>query len=199
MNARAPGEALPVRGLRRHPRHRDSQLPACAGPAGQQVLGPQDLPVAHHLGLDGDAQPVRRVAIASLAQRLDAQVVTHLGAAMRRTRQCEERFFRLHAEEEPPRPMVEPRVRAAVERHELGTARRITRSEEHTSELQSQSNLVCRLLLEKKKKKTSTQHTKPSKNHQPQPTDSKQALNCHPTPTAANMTNQRTATPTTSH
>src|SRR2546427_4816073 len=28
------------------------------------------------------------------------------------------------------------------------------RSEEHTSELQSQSNLVCRLLLEKKKKLT---------------------------------------------
>src|SRR2546427_9001463 len=31
------------------------------------------------------------------------------------------------------------------------------RSEEHTSELQSQSNLVCRLLLEKKKKEKSTQ------------------------------------------
>src|SRR2546427_1751272 len=29
---------------------------------------------------------------------------------------------------------------------------RLRRSEEHTSELQSQSNLVCRLLLEKKKK-----------------------------------------------
>src|SRR5438270_9634638 len=29
----------------------------------------------------------------------------------------------------------------------------LARSEEHTSELQSQSNLVCRLLLEKKKKK----------------------------------------------
>src|SRR5688572_32540465 len=28
----------------------------------------------------------------------------------------------------------------------------VLRSEEHTSELQSQSNLVCRLLLEKKKK-----------------------------------------------
>src|SRR2546430_17478105 len=28
----------------------------------------------------------------------------------------------------------------------------LSRSEEHTSELQSQSNLVCRLLLEKKKK-----------------------------------------------
>src|SRR2546430_3455278 len=30
------------------------------------------------------------------------------------------------------------------------------RSEEHTSELQSQSNLVCRLLLEKKKTKVTT-------------------------------------------
>src|SRR2546430_11281375 len=30
----------------------------------------------------------------------------------------------------------------------------LVRSEEHTSELQSQSNLVCRLLLEKKKKQT---------------------------------------------
>src|SRR2546427_1683176 len=32
------------------------------------------------------------------------------------------------------------------------------RSEEHTSELQSQSNLVCRLLLEKKKKKHRQSH-----------------------------------------
>src|SRR5438270_3411455 len=31
------------------------------------------------------------------------------------------------------------------------TMLRLSRSEEHTSELQSQSNLVCRLLLEKKK------------------------------------------------
>src|SRR2546427_9203201 len=36
--------------------------------------------------------------------------------------------------------------------------RRDTRSEEHTSELQSQSNLVCRLLLEKKKKKLCSVH-----------------------------------------
>src|SRR2546430_12961101 len=33
----------------------------------------------------------------------------------------------------------------------------LRRSEEHTSELQSQSNLVCRLLLEKKKKNTKDQ------------------------------------------
>src|SRR2546430_9946582 len=37
----------------------------------------------------------------------------------------------------------EPLDRVAVDAH--------ARSEEHTSELQSQSNLVCRLLLEKKK------------------------------------------------
>src|SRR2546430_13712947 len=36
------------------------------------------------------------------------------------------------------------------------------RSEEHTSELQSQSNLVCRLLLEKKKTKTLTSYKKTS-------------------------------------
>src|SRR2546427_900052 len=35
----------------------------------------------------------------------------------------------------------------------LTHSRTLSRSEEHTSELQSQSNLVCRLLLEKKKKK----------------------------------------------
>src|SRR5688572_32421543 len=35
---------------------------------------------------------------------------------------------------------------------------RAARSEEHTSELQSQSNLVCRLLLEKKKLKNQRQH-----------------------------------------
>src|SRR2546430_5524015 len=42
------------------------------------------------------------------------------------------------------------RRRGAVPNH------RGFRSEEHTSELQSQSNLVCRLLLEKKKKMTTS-------------------------------------------
>src|SRR5690606_40848516 len=41
-----------------------------------------------------------------------------------------------------------------------------TRSEEHTSELQSRENLVCRLLLEKKKKKILTyNYTKDSLKH----------------------------------
>src|SRR5438093_4154877 len=34
------------------------------------------------------------------------------------------------------------------------------RSEEHTSELQSLTNLVCRLLLEKKKKRTTIRHSR---------------------------------------
>src|SRR2546430_10985882 len=45
----------------------------------------------------------------------------------------------------------DPQLRQ-LESREDGS-RLLTRSEEHTSELQSQSNLVCRLLLEKKKNK----------------------------------------------
>src|SRR2546427_5060735 len=40
-----------------------------------------------------------------------------------------------------------------------------SRSEEHTSELQSQSNLVCRLLLEKKKKRFLIQYKYPTQQH----------------------------------
>src|SRR5260370_23433416 len=44
-----------------------------------------------------------------------------------------------------------PKRRAEMER---SASAALARSEEHTSELQSHLNLVCRLLLEKKKKKT---------------------------------------------
>src|SRR2546430_11810637 len=40
-----------------------------------------------------------------------------------------------------------------------------SRSEEHTSELQSQSNLVCRLLLEKKKNRSNSSITGQSLSH----------------------------------
>src|SRR5438270_13026164 len=58
------------------------------------------------------------------------------------------------------RPVAESRFRHlrglpvlvhGVSRRAWGLRLRRARSEEHTSELQSQSNLVCRLLLEKKK------------------------------------------------
>src|SRR2546426_9072014 len=41
----------------------------------------------------------------------------------------------------------------------LEREKRYARSEEHTSELQSPCNLVCRLLLEKKKKEYRTHHS----------------------------------------
>src|SRR2546427_7471012 len=44
---------------------------------------------------------------------------------------------------------------------------RSRRSEEHTSELQSQSNLVCRLLLEKKKKKDNIHKVTKQSHRQP--------------------------------
>src|SRR5688572_30868791 len=48
--------------------------------------------------------------------------------------------------------LVTPRLRMTCSLW-AATENGTSRSEEHTSELQSQSNLVCRLLLEKKKKK----------------------------------------------
>src|SRR2546426_3897082 len=63
---------------------------------------------------------------------------------------------------------VEPVREAAHERHRDGLLHLIAhhhagpnfaRSEEHTSELQSPCNLVCRLLLEKKKKKLKLDRT----------------------------------------
>src|SRR5205085_5250481 len=51
-----------------------------------------------------------------------------------------------------------PRRRRRRDEHPPGRPAGRARSEEHTSELQSQSNLVCRLLLEKKKKKKNVRH-----------------------------------------
>src|SRR5688572_31711504 len=47
-------------------------------------------------------------------------------------------------------------TRARRDRTPQASRRDFPRSEEHTSELQSQSNLVCRLLLEKKKGRYNT-------------------------------------------
>src|SRR2546430_11385552 len=51
------------------------------------------------------------------------------------------------------------RGRACRTNRRRGFSRRRDRSEEHTSELQSQSNLVCRLLLEKKKNNSRASHS----------------------------------------
>src|SRR5258706_9627057 len=68
------------------------------------------------------------------------------------------RRSRSSARRHPPgrkarRPIVVARRRCVFAR------RRSARSEEHTSELQSLTNLVCRLLLEKKKKESGKRQT----------------------------------------
>src|SRR5690606_40937092 len=63
-----------------------------------------------------------------------------------------DRRGRRHRSARAPPRRVDHRPRMAPGEME----RRAVRSEEHTSELQSRENLVCRLLLEKKKKKIST-------------------------------------------
>src|SRR2546427_9621672 len=74
----------------------------------------------------------------------------------------------------------EQSLRAEARGHNSGLGAGMTgandqniRSEEHTSELQSQSNLVCRLLLEKKKKKqcnTTRSRCKPTHTSTPRST-----------------------------
>src|SRR2546430_10622320 len=53
------------------------------------------------------------------------------------------------------------------------------RSEEHTSELQSQSNLVCRLLLEKKKTQHTIAHLRPALVHLHGPEERLANMLCH--------------------
>src|SRR5437588_12337462 len=58
-------------------------------------------------------------------------------------------FVKEHCDLKQPLGLLEANVRAVADR-----------SEEHTSELQSHSDLVCRLLLEKKKKKKTKEQNK---------------------------------------
>src|SRR2546427_8240047 len=100
------------------------------------------------MGQIGDALPVHQ-AVASGA----------LGAALDRVprhgpRREQVPGVGLPVEGVNQRRERESRVGDAAGDHDIRAASQRLRSEEHTSELQSQSNLVCRLLLEKKKKKT---------------------------------------------
>src|SRR2546430_12432364 len=70
--------------------------------------------------------------------------------ALARAVQAESKQTDTHdrAEHQPPRPQW---AQLPLQVRQVAEAGLKARSEEHTSELQSQSNLVCRLLLEKKK------------------------------------------------
>src|SRR5690606_42039821 len=71
-------------------------------------------------------------------------------------------LFRSHGCVVDPARPYHPQDKALVERSVTLVYQRNTtfRSEEHTSELQSRENLVCRLLLEKKKTKNKKKHAK---------------------------------------
>src|SRR5256886_8064732 len=74
------------------------------------------------------------------------------------------------------------------------TAMREIRSEEHTSELQSQSNLVCRLLLEKKKQAIFSPSIRLQPPHAPA-----SALHCRVTPAHNQHAVRHTFLHTTDH
>src|SRR2546430_11395192 len=76
------------------------------------------------------------------------------------TRRSSDLVLHVHDLHRPRRQVPAPRVRR------VGVRSAVARSEEHTSELQSQSNLVCRLLLEKKNKKPNIRHQHPKQTRQ---------------------------------
>src|SRR5947208_13331885 len=89
---------------------------------------------------------------------------TTLFRSSRRRRRGRSRFAlaRPPADRSPSTPTESARTPCRrARRKRSGRAPRAvpSRSEEHTSELQSPDHLVCRLLLEKKKKQTKQQYT----------------------------------------
>src|SRR2546421_9388195 len=64
----------------------------------------------------------------------------------------------ISASAQAPTPTPQFAFTGFIQAATLDTSGAICRSEEHTSELQSRSDLVCRLLLEKKKKKHNHHH-----------------------------------------
>src|SRR5690606_42084184 len=88
-----------------------------------------------------DALPILLFVVASLAGCDNAPDPRELGGALA--------YVAWAVENDDPRALyqvVDPRAR-----HAMISIVNDRRSEEHTSELQSRENLVCRLLLEKKK------------------------------------------------
>src|SRR5690554_7127736 len=81
----------------------------------------------------------------AVADQLTADDVDILAAAGYRTIICN------RPDGEAAGQPLRAEVEAVAQEHGMGF--RYIRSEEHTSELQSRPHLVCRLLLEKKKKK----------------------------------------------
>src|SRR5688572_32342657 len=105
----------------------------------QAHAGAMDIREARAIGGDRHAAAVDREIIPGRSH-LGNQVFANIGQVR------EHSMAEPHLVAGAPRPFQPLLSIAAAQRFQR------LRSEEHTSELQSQSNLVCRLLLEKKKK-----------------------------------------------
>src|SRR5690349_22729557 len=90
----------------------------------------------------GDSRLDRRLVQLASSLSVEPDASFPVAAGSDATLEATYRF--LNNEKVKPGVVLAPHVRATVVR---------ARSEEHTSELQSRRDLVCRLLLEKKKKK----------------------------------------------
>src|SRR5437016_8473469 len=77
---------------------------------------------------------------------------THAAEKVRQAIQAGQRLFGESRVQEARAKI--PELPSAIRWHFVGHLQKNKRSEEHTSELQSLTNLVCRLLLEKKKQQT---------------------------------------------
>src|SRR5438270_6120302 len=108
-------------------------------------------PAGNHLGVFAIAVPVIGSLIVGLMARYGSERIRGHGIP-----EAIESILMNGSRVHPRLAILKP-VSAAIS---VGSGR----SEEHTSELQSQSNLVCRLLLEKKKKKKTPQTHKNKKN-----------------------------------
>src|SRR2546430_445730 len=112
-------------------------------------VGDYEGPHAHRSGPDGDPRRRVRGRPVSGAQLLPAgHDGSRHGEAVPRPRV--EQLSAAAGHPEPPAPLSGTAA-GPDGLNEACVLQRASRSEEHTSELQSQSNLVCRLLLETKK------------------------------------------------
>src|SRR2546426_7845178 len=137
-----------------HPLRAERQQPRCGARDGGQLALER---VPRDVDLSPPADP-HAVFLAELAAQRDAKlpcehcIVANLGMQIEWQVSTVERDVlrdeSRHAPIRAPREGLEPTPeQAMMDEQEIGS-----RSEEHTSELQSPCNLVCRLLLEKKKK-----------------------------------------------
>src|SRR5690606_38236618 len=140
------------------------------GRRGGPLPAPREPPVqggGHHRGLGGPARGRQPLLLAPRALHGAPDVErgrTRVGAPRRR-RGGRDRPPRVRGSQRVARKVFGTGRGHRVLRGPRGPGHRVARapaprSEEHTSELQSRENLVCRLLLEKKKKQTNESNRK---------------------------------------